>query len=88
MVRTLLGEWACARPFADTADRMALLPQFLDFHNHRRPHWSLSGQPPISRVPVNDPTGKNSLSKCRACPITSHRNGLIRAVARAPCRAR
>jgi transposase InsO family protein len=60
MVRTLLGEWAYARPFADTADRIALLPQFLDFYNRRRPHWSLAGQPPMSRVPVNNPTGKNS----------------------------
>ena len=39
MVRTLLKEWAYARPFADTADRIALLPQFLDFYNRRRPHW-------------------------------------------------
>lgn len=60
LVRTLLGEWAYARPFADTAERIALLPAFLDFYNRRRPHWSLSGQPPISRLPVNDPIGKNS----------------------------
>jgi transposase InsO family protein len=60
MVRTLLREWAHARPFADTADRIALLPQFLDFYNRVRPHWSLSGQPPMSRVPVNNLTGKNS----------------------------
>ena len=60
MVRTLLTEWAYARPFADTADRIALLPQFLDFYNRRRPHWSLNGQPPMSRVPVNNLTGKNS----------------------------
>ena len=60
MVRTLLTDWAYARPFADTADRIALLPQFLDFYNRRRPHWSLSGQPPISRTPVNNPTGKNT----------------------------
>jgi transposase InsO family protein len=60
MVRTLLTEWAYARPFADTADRIALLPEFLDFYNHRRPHWSLNGQPPMSRVPVNNVTGKNT----------------------------
>ena len=51
MVRTLLGEWAYARPFHDTADRIALLPAYLDFYNRRRPHWSLNGQPPISRAP-------------------------------------
>jgi transposase InsO family protein len=60
MVRTLLSEWAYVRPFSDTADRIALLPRFLDFYNWVRPHWSLSGQPPMSRVPVNNLTGKNS----------------------------
>ena len=51
LVRTLLSEWAYARPFHDTADRIALLPQFLDFYNRQRPHWSLNGQPPITRAP-------------------------------------
>ena len=60
MVRTLLSEWAYARAFTSTAERQALLPQFLDFYNRRRPHWSLAGQPPISRLPVNNPSGKNT----------------------------
>jgi transposase InsO family protein len=60
LVRTLLTEWAYARPFHDTAERIALLSQFLDFYNRRRPHWSLAGQPPISRLPVNNPLGKNT----------------------------
>lgn len=60
MVRTLLAEWAYARPFRSTAERTADLPKFLDFYNRRRPHWSLSGQPPISRAPVNNLVGKNS----------------------------
>ena len=51
LIRTMLAEWAYVRPFADTADRMADLPAWLDFYNHQRPHWSLSGRPPISRVP-------------------------------------
>jgi transposase InsO family protein len=50
-IRTLLGEWAYAYPFHDTAQRVADLPQWVDFYNRRRPHWSLSGQPPISRCP-------------------------------------
>lgn len=51
MNRTLLAEWAYARPFTDTAQRVADLPVYLDFYNRRRPHWSLDGQPPISRAP-------------------------------------
>lgn len=51
LVRTLLTEWAYARPFADTAARQRGLGRYLDFYNRARPHWSLSGQPPISRCP-------------------------------------
>ena len=60
MVRTLLSEWAYAQTFISTAERIASLPRFLDFYNRRRPHWSLAGQPPMSRVPVNNLRGKNS----------------------------
>jgi transposase InsO family protein len=60
LIRTLLAEWAYAEPFTDTAERQARLSDFLDFYNRRRPHWSLAGQPPISRVPVNNLTGKNT----------------------------
>jgi transposase InsO family protein len=60
MVRTLLAEWAYSRPFVDTAERAASLARFIDFYNRSRPHWSLAGQPPISRTPVNNPRGKNS----------------------------
>jgi transposase InsO family protein len=60
LVRTLLREWAYAKPFADTLERIVDLPRFLDFYNRRRPHWSLAGQPPMSRVPVNNLLGKNT----------------------------
>jgi transposase InsO family protein len=60
LVRTLLKEWAYAEPFTAPEARVASLARFLDFYNRRRPHWSLAGQPPISRVPVNNLTGKNS----------------------------
>jgi transposase InsO family protein len=60
MVRTLINEWAYASPFTDTSGRIAALGRYLDFYNHRRPHWSLAGQPPISRTPVNNLAGKNS----------------------------
>jgi hypothetical protein len=58
LVRTLMREWAYATPYADTSARIADLTRFLDFYNHRRPHWSLAGQPPMSRVPVNNPMGR------------------------------
>jgi transposase InsO family protein len=60
LVRTLLREWAYAKPFTDTVERIVDLDRFLDFYNRRRPHWSLAGQPPISRTPVNNPSGKNT----------------------------
>lgn len=60
MNRTMLAEWAYARPFASTAERIGDLAGYLDFYNRVRPHWALSGQPPISRTPVNNLTGKNS----------------------------
>jgi transposase InsO family protein len=59
-IRTLLSEWAYAGAFHDTAQRVASLPAFVDFYNRSRPHWSLNGQPPMSRAPVNNLSGKNT----------------------------
>jgi transposase InsO family protein len=59
-IRTLLGEWAYARPFDTTAERSASLPAYLDFYNRDRPHWSLAGQPPMSRAPVNNLMRQNT----------------------------
>jgi transposase InsO family protein len=59
-IRTLLSEWAYASSFHDTAQRIASLPAFVDHYNRFRPHWSLAGQPPMSRAPVNNLMGKNS----------------------------
>lgn len=60
-IRTLLAEWAYAQPFHDSAARAAALPAFVDFYNRSRPHWSLNGQPPVSRIPpVNNLMGKNT----------------------------
>ena len=55
--RTLLTEWAYARPFTSGQDRADALPTWLHTYNHHRAHTSLGGRPPISRVPVNDLTG-------------------------------
>ena len=48
--RTLLEEWAYARPYAHEAERAAALPDWLHPYNHHRGHTALGGQPPASRV--------------------------------------
>ena len=48
--RTLLEEWAYVRLYRSNEARLAALPRWLDTYNHRRPHTSLGGRPPISRV--------------------------------------
>jgi len=58
--RTLLEEWGYAQPFDSSADRTAALPKFLHTYNHHRTHTALGGNPPISRLPVNDLPGHYS----------------------------
>ena len=48
--RTLLTEWAYARPYLSTAERNATFDAFLDRYNTRRGHTALAGRPPISRL--------------------------------------
>jgi transposase InsO family protein len=49
-IRTLIDGWAYAAAYQTSAKRTAALPAWLDFYNHRRPHGSLSHQPPMSRL--------------------------------------
>jgi len=56
--RTMLDEWAYAKPYASEAERVAAFPDWLHHYNHHRGHTSLKGQPPASRVP--NLTGENS----------------------------
>ena len=49
-IRTLLGGWAYAAIYRDSTERRAALAGWLDFYNHRRPHASLSHQPPQQRL--------------------------------------
>ncbi|GAA1870598.1 IS481-like element ISMsm9 family transposase [Pseudonocardia ailaonensis] len=49
--RTLLEEWAYARPYQRESDRRADLPGWLHFYNHHRRHTGIGGHPPASRVP-------------------------------------
>lgn len=48
--RTLLTEWAYARPWTSNRGRTRALDTFLRFYNTRRGHSALSGRPPISRL--------------------------------------
>jgi transposase InsO family protein len=51
-IQTLLREWAYARPYPNSRRRTAALPAFVSRYNRRRPHSSLHGRPPISRLEV------------------------------------
>jgi transposase InsO family protein len=50
LIQTLLNEWAYARIYGSSAERTAALAPYLDRYNYRRPHGSLSHQPPASRL--------------------------------------
>ena len=49
--RTLMDEWAYARPYTSEQQRRDALPEWLHTYNHHRPHTALKGQPPASRIP-------------------------------------
>ncbi|MGW3499116.1 IS481 family transposase, partial [Streptomyces sp. NPDC001020] len=48
--RTLLDEWAYARPYRSEQERRDAYPAWLHTYNHHRGHTALKGQPPASRV--------------------------------------
>jgi transposase InsO family protein len=50
LVKTLLREWAYRFAYHSSADRARALPGYLRWYNQHRPHSSLGGRPPISRV--------------------------------------
>jgi len=49
--RTLLDEWAYAKPYRTEQERRDLYPVWLHTYNRHRAHTALKGQPPASRVP-------------------------------------
>jgi transposase InsO family protein len=49
-IRTLLAEWAYARPYRSNRERLDALPGWLDFYNGRRPHRALGGLSPSTVV--------------------------------------
>jgi transposase InsO family protein len=50
LIKTLLREWAYRFVYPTSAHRSRALAGFLRWYNRRRPHGSLGGRPPISRV--------------------------------------
>lgn len=51
-IRTLLDEWAYARPYRANGERLRALRRYVDFYNHGRPHTALRGLTP--QAAVND----------------------------------
>lgn len=49
-IATLEREWAYGLVYASSEHRRKALPYWLDHYNRSRPHSSLGGRPPISRV--------------------------------------
>jgi len=49
-IQTLLREWAYAAAFRNSTHRRQTLPKWLRYYNRQRPHGSLGGLPPISRL--------------------------------------
>jgi transposase InsO family protein len=48
--QTMAREWAYGLVYRSHRDRAAALPHWLNHYNTRRPHSSLGGLPPISRI--------------------------------------
>ena len=55
--RTLLNEWAYARPYRSEAARTRALDTWLHMYNHHRHHTAIGG-PPVSRI--NNLVGQNT----------------------------
>jgi transposase InsO family protein len=55
--RTLLNEWAYARPYRSEAARTRALDKWLHLYNHHRHHTAIGG-PPVSRL--NNVVGQNT----------------------------
>ena len=56
--RTLLDEWAYARPYGSNNERLLALPDFVDHYNNHRPHTALNGLTPMTAL-VNNVSGNH-----------------------------
>jgi transposase InsO family protein len=50
LIKTFLREWAYRFGYPSSQQRTRALPGFVRWYNRRRPHGSLGGRPPLSRV--------------------------------------
>jgi transposase InsO family protein len=50
LIKTLIHEWAYARPYTTNREREEALPVFVEFYNRRRPHTALGGRSPLDAV--------------------------------------
>ena len=60
-IRTLLSEWAYARVYRTSNERLRLLPMYIDHYNGHRNHAGVNFKPPLFRMPgVNNVAGVHS----------------------------
>ena len=59
-LQMVMRECAYARAFGSSQERAAALPRWLHTYNVHRPHTALAGQPPITRLTMNNPLGHDS----------------------------
>lgn len=59
-IQPCLREWANGRVWANSHERAACLPSFLNYYNARRPHSASSYRPPASRLGGNNLLQLNS----------------------------
>jgi transposase InsO family protein len=50
LIKTMLREWAYRYPYPSSQHRARALSGWIRWYNRRRPHGSLAGKPPLSRV--------------------------------------
>ena len=48
--KIMQAEWAYQRPYYSNDERLNVLPGFLEYYNHRRPHGGIGGATPASRL--------------------------------------
>lgn len=59
-VQTSMREWAYVRSYENSAERHAELAPWTHYYNHRRPHFGIGRQPPISRLARNNLLSHNT----------------------------